>query len=760
MADPIQIVVTDGIAQTIAPNLQGVANAAIEANDATVELQSQITKFGGLTSAASVSASEFDAILASMSATTRALNPAFVSVAEGTVAATDALRGYTQAQITSLQAQQDGLNFMNALNESFGLNSTVTKSAADSAKILSAALDAEDAAFAAVAESLTVHNAAILDGTDLALAYRASILAAAEADLALADASSVAGASVLSTADASGKGASAFGGLVKAAAAFFAITEVVKAIDNYTKLTNAITLAGLSGQNAANEFNYLTNLAEDNGVAIASVTSLYTKLLVIQGQLHLSTSDLNKIVASLTESFRIQGLGSAQVTQTLRDFTDILEGNNTNLTRFVNNLQRADPALFNTVLKQLGLSASQLSAELKDGTLSIANFAQAVVQSEPAMQRLADVTHITVTGALTDLQTAFTQLVSNAQNSTGAISLVAQSIQLLAENLPLVATLVTVFGAAWAGAKLVEVAGTLISLTKDLLALEITLGGVDTGITIAAVEILAFVAVAALTAYTIALVTGNLDKFNQNIAAGAAFVGDFAKQGLAQASSAFKGLIGDVENSTEATGTFSGVQASASDAIAKTTTAVDALTNSTASLSSATKDGSTEWGVLNQNLDGSDNYFRKLNSDITEITTSLDDMSASANTASQQLASLANYKAAGNPFDDPSNDNGNFTTIGNQTSFPDVTGPAFASGGSFIVGGSPGVDTNQVRFKATAGERVTVTTPAQQKAANGNGGGNVAHVYMTVNATDANSFRKSSAQIARDLGSAIQAGMN
>jgi hypothetical protein len=40
----------------------------------------------------------------------------------------------------------------------------------------------------------------------------------------------------------------------------------------------------------------------------------------------------------------------------------------------------------------------------------------------------------------------------------------------------------------------------------------------------------------------------------------------------------------------------------------------------------------------------------------------------------------------------------------------------FATGGSFIVGGSGGTDSTQVGFMATPGEKVTVETPAQQRS--------------------------------------------
>ena len=43
----------------------------------------------------------------------------------------------------------------------------------------------------------------------------------------------------------------------------------------------------------------------------------------------------------------------------------------------------------------------------------------------------------------------------------------------------------------------------------------------------------------------------------------------------------------------------------------------------------------------------------------------------------------------------------------------------FATGGSFMVGGHGGVDTNVVAFKATKGEKVTIETPQQQRTSSG-----------------------------------------
>lgn len=72
----------------------------------------------------------------------------------------------------------------------------------------------------------------------------------------------------------------------------------------------------------------------------------------------------------------------------------------------------------------------------------------------------------------------------------------------------------------------------------------------------------------------------------------------------------------------------------------------------------------------------------------------------------------------------------------------------FAGGGSFMVGGRGGIDKNIVSLRATAGERVTVETPEQQR--NGGMFGSRS-ASVTVVTPDADSFRASKRQIARSM---------
>jgi tape measure domain-containing protein len=83
-------------------------------------------------------------------------------------------------------------------------------------------------------------------------------------------------------------------------------------------------------------------------------------------------------------------------------------------------------------------------------------------------------------------------------------------------------------------------------------------------------------------------------------------------------------------------------------------------------------------------------------------------------------------------------------------------GSHFASGGSFMVGGQGGTDSQVVKFMASPDERVTVETPAQQQAKSKQGGSVVTvPISMTVVAKDAASFNSNRQQIVMGLSSEL-----
>lgn len=78
----------------------------------------------------------------------------------------------------------------------------------------------------------------------------------------------------------------------------------------------------------------------------------------------------------------------------------------------------------------------------------------------------------------------------------------------------------------------------------------------------------------------------------------------------------------------------------------------------------------------------------------------------------------------------------------------------FAEGTDFLVGGKPGTDANLVAFRASNDERVTVQTPAQQRAASraANSGRSTGDMHLHLHGVqDVDSFRRSRSQVAAGM---------
>jgi len=143
-----------------------------------------------------------------------------------------------------------------------------------------------------------------------------------------------------------------------------------------------------------------------------------------------------------------------------------------------------------------------------------------------------------------------------------------------------------------------------------------------------------------------------------------------------------------------------------------------------------------------------------LTGDLNASTQAANALTAALNRAAAAARSLAAAKAAAGAGGASGKAYGGSFYAGT----PNI--PRYANGGSFMVGGASGVDQNLVTFMASANERVTVETAAQQRRSReAQTVNNVNNISITIpGVTDADSFRRSQGQIAADLASAVMAG--
>jgi hypothetical protein len=838
--EPIQITVTSNVDPAAQTAIEGIATASDTAATATAQLQAQMSQFGGVTGQATIGHREFAAALALTGNDLRTITPsmigysdsmkvatsdlrgltqaqvdlyraqqegkifsedlnasfaltgksaresaqAFIEAASASEAATATIRGYTAAQLDLLKAQQAGAIFLADLNASFGLNSTVTKSARDSASAMAAALDAEDAAFAAVAVSLAQHNAQIATASTLVSEFRTNLQSTAVAEKEVAATTGQLKSSL-----------SSLGGFIIAA---FAVNEVQKAADSYIQFQNSIKLAGLSANDTALAMDRLRDTADKNGVTITSVSTIYRRLALEQDRLGASTQDIIHFIDTVTDAFRINGTTAAASQRVIYDLSEAISGNTVQWRNIRQIIQQAPEVLQLAAngIKGMNGDVNKLTDALKGSTFSTQEFFRGLVAGYKEADVLAAKTTLTISGTVNVLVNAFELFVGKSGEASGAIQVVNTAILLVAHNLPLIADGVIAFGAAWAVVKAFNIAQDLFLLGATLVTTTIpALVTFTTGLITETIPAIAAFATSIFTGAVPALVAlgaGLIEPTLIVLGIAAAFVAvgvavlaaaghlDLIPRTIAAVTSGFKSALDAVtgtassflglnQNSAAAGAQFDNIRTklgSFSSSAATATSAASALNTGTQALTASTDQFHSKLIDIAKDANGAAVYINRLGANVIQLKSSLDSMSASAETATSRLAALSSYRsAAPGLFNDPSNDNGNFTTLPTQTSFPDIiTGkssqPAYASGGSFFVGGSTGVDTNQVRFKATRGERVDILTPEQQRnqekaIASGN---HVQSVTVTIITKDLDSFRNSRAQVARDIGSMLKVG--
>lgn len=123
--------------------------------------------------------------------------------------------------------------------------------------------------------------------------------------------------------------------------------------------------------------------------------------------------------------------------------------------------------------------------------------------------------------------------------------------------------------------------------------------------------------------------------------------------------------------------------------------------------------------------------------------------------ASEQAAASGRNFNPNNPVPRPGDSKGSYTNItGNNSANSFTKLPAYNTGGSFRVGGKPGVDRNLVAFRASKGERVNIETNRQQRDNDNDNDSRMSGppVYnFYIETPDADSFKRSRNQIANDM---------
>lgn len=241
--------------------------------------------------------------------------------------------------------------------------------------------------------------------------------------------------------------------LVGALAAAFSAQQVKELADGYTRFTNQLKVAGLEGQNLAQTQSRLFDIAQQYGVQLESVGTLYGRATAVSKELGASQQQLEQFTRGVAAALKIQGTSATESQGALLQLGQLLGSGRVQAEEFNSVLEGARPILV-AVAKNIegaGGSVSKLKQLVNDGKVSNQAFFQAFLQGSLELEAQATKSTATISQGFTVLSNALGQYIGQTDASLGASERINAALILLSDNLKTVAQGLGVIGAILVG---------------------------------------------------------------------------------------------------------------------------------------------------------------------------------------------------------------------------------------------------------------------------------------------------------------------
>jgi len=244
--------------------------------------------------------------------------------------------------------------------------------------------------------------------------------------------------------------------LASTAAGAFSAAQVASMADSYVRFTNQLKVAGLEGKALADTQNRLFVVAQQNGVQLEAVGTLYSRAAQNQKELGASTADLVNLTRAVAASLKISGTSAAEAQGSLLQLGQALGSPRVQAEEFNSLLDTMQPLLreASKYIDGTGGSLSGLTRKIKDaqgpGVSNIELF-RAITKAMADLETRASSTQLTISGAFTNLSNAITKYIGEADQANGASVAITGALDALADNLDTVTAALGVLSAVMLG---------------------------------------------------------------------------------------------------------------------------------------------------------------------------------------------------------------------------------------------------------------------------------------------------------------------
>lgn len=256
------------------------------------------------------------------------------------------------------------------------------------------------------------------------------------------------------------------------------VSNLTQTLDEYKNYESRIKLISKSNAQAKGTFNELMQIANETGTVFAATAELYTRLFRAMGS-SANSAELLQFTKTIQQMTAISGAGAEEAKAAIIQLAQGLASGALRGDEF-NSVAEQMPILLEVLQKSLGKTRAELRKMAEDGAITPQLILGATKEATEEIQRQYEQMPLTIGRAMNQLANGWLEFIGNTDKAVPASKLIAGAISLVANNLDLLAGALITVGAAYTVHLIVPLAKKAIALAASTFALNTNTVAVNT----------------------------------------------------------------------------------------------------------------------------------------------------------------------------------------------------------------------------------------------------------------------------------------
>ncbi|MDF2809501.1 MAG: hypothetical protein K0S56_532 [Microvirga sp.] len=218
-----------------------------------------------------------------------------------------------------------------------------------------------------------------------------------------------------------GGGAARLKAGLAAAFAGLGVREVAQLADSYTRVQNALKVAGLEGDKLKTTYDAIYAISQRQGAPLEAMATLYGRVAQTQRELGATSSEMMRFTEGVGMALRVQGTDATKASGALMQLSQAL-GSSRVMTEEFNSINEGARPILKAVaagLVEAGGSVSKLKQLVIDGKISNEAFFKAFLAGMPLIEAAARTANLTMAQGYGKARDALVNLIGKLDEASG-----------------------------------------------------------------------------------------------------------------------------------------------------------------------------------------------------------------------------------------------------------------------------------------------------------------------------------------------------